>query len=248
MDAVAPAISIIVPAHNEERFIGATLQALRGAVEQLGEPCEIVVVDDGSTDRTAEIAAAQGARVIPAAVHQIAAARNAGARAARGALLVFVDADTIVTARVLRAAIDAMRRGAVGGGARATYDSATPPWAQRAIAVIVWLMRHVRWAAGCFFFARREAFERAGGFDERYFASEEIHLSRALKRLGRFVILPETVVTSGRKAERFTPRDTLWLVVRMLWPGSLRSRKRLEFWYTRDQQRLGAGAPGERDE
>src|SRR6185436_3965835 len=63
------------------------------------------------------------------------------------------------------------------------------------------LMQMAQWAPGCFIFAERTAFERAGGFDERYFASEEIHLSRALKRLGPFVLLREPVVTSARKAE-----------------------------------------------
>lgn len=242
----APAVSIIVPAHNEEKLIGATLTAAGAAARELGVPFEVVVVDDGSTDRTADIARAHGATVVPAAVHQIAGSRNAGARAARGEMFIFVDADTIVSAPVLQAAVEAMRGGAVGGGARATYDRATPPWAQRAINVTVWFMGTVNWAAGCFFFARREPFERAGGFDERYFASEEIHLSRALKRLGRFVIVPHAVVTSGRKAQTYTSWRTMWLVIRMLWPGSLRRRDRLEFWYTRDQ-RLGASA-SERNE
>src|SRR5947208_3135544 len=77
------------------------------------------------------------------------------------------------------------------------------------------------------------ALERAGGFDERYFASEEIHLSRALKRVGRFVILPDNVLTSARKAEHYSMSHSLWLMLRMAWPGSLRRREGLDFWYTR---------------
>jgi glycosyltransferase involved in cell wall biosynthesis len=226
-------LSIVVPAHDEEAFIGRTLDAIHVAAEATGLPYEVIVVDDGSTDATAEIARRQGARVVPVVVRQIAAARNAGARVANGELLVFVDADTIVTGRLLRAAVAEMRRGAVGGGARAVYDANTPRWAQNTITLVVGFMRRVNWAAGCFFFARRAAFERVGGFDERYFASEEIHLSRALKRLGRFVILHETVVTSGRKAHTYSFSDTLWMVTRMLWPGALKTRDRLGFWYTR---------------
>lgn len=228
-------LSIVVPAHDEEAFIGRTLDAIHPAAEATGLPYEVIVVDDGSTDATAEIARSRGARVVPVVVRQIAAARNAGARVANGDLLVFVDADTIVNGHVLRAAVGEMRKGAVGGGARAVYDANTPRWAQNTITLVVAFMRRVNWAAGCFFFAQRAAFERAGGFDERYFASEEIHLSRALKRLGRFVILPETVVTSGRKAHTYSSWHTLWLVARMLRPGGLTRRDHLGFWYTRDK-------------
>jgi glycosyltransferase involved in cell wall biosynthesis len=246
MDPAAVEISIVVPAHNEEALIGATLLAIDVAARDTGRPFEIIVVDDGSTDRTAEISRGHGARVVSAAVHQIAAARNAGARVARGNLLVFVDADTIVPAAVLRAAVRAVGDGAVGGGAGATFDAGTPRWAQRTIAAVAWILRTARWAAGCFLFVRRDAFERVGGFDERYFASEEIHLSRALKRVGRFVILSEQVVTSGRKAAVYTRSHALWLAVRMLWPGSLKRRDALEFWYSREQ-RLRTDAAGERD-
>src|SRR6185312_929656 len=139
-----------------------------------GEDCEIVVVDDGSTDRTAEIAATLGARVVRVDVRHIAAARNAGARAA------------------------------VGGGSTVRMASGHARWAEQMMAGASWFMRTARWAAGCFVFARRDAFEQVGGFDERYFASEEIHLSRALKRRGRFVIIADAVITSGRKADAFS--------------------------------------------
>jgi glycosyltransferase involved in cell wall biosynthesis len=123
---VVPALSIVVPAHNEEAFLGATLSALDLAARSLGIPYEIVVVNDASTDRSAEIAASFGARVVPTNVRHIAAARNAGARAARAEMLVFVDADTIVSSRILRAAVDALRNGAVGGGASAHFEAEAP--------------------------------------------------------------------------------------------------------------------------
>lgn len=227
-------LSIIVPAHNEEAFIRPTLRALDAAARDAGVPFEIIVVDDASTDRTATIAAAQGARIVGADVRQIAAARNAGARAALGDQLMFVDADTIVPSAALRAAVERMDAGAVGGGASPLFDAGTPAWARRTIGFTVWFMRIMGWAAGCFVFVRRDAFEEVGGFDERYFASEEIHLSRALKRLGRFVILREHVVTSGRKAHAYSASHALWLAIQLLRPGALKRRDRLEFWYRHD--------------
>ena len=224
-------LSIIVPAHNEETFIVPTLRALHLAAGQAGRPFEVIVVDDGSTDRTASLASAEGARVVSAAVRQIAGARNAGARAAGGDLLIFVDADTLVPDTVLRQAVAAWRVGAVGGGAAVRMDRAHPAWADWMMTAVSSMMGRLRWAAGCFVFARRDAFERIGGFDERYFASEEIHLSRALKRLGRFVMIPDAVVTSGRKARTHTFAQFARQCFRLLWPGTLKRRDALAFWY-----------------
>ena len=90
-------ISFIVPAYNEEAVLGGTLDHIHAAARTLDEPYEIVVADDASTDRTAEIAREHGAQVVSVHNRQIAATRNAGARAAQGEYLIFVDADTPVT-------------------------------------------------------------------------------------------------------------------------------------------------------
>ena len=224
-------ISIVVPAYNEEALIAATLDYLDVATGAVGELCEIIVVDDGSTDRTAEIAAAHGARVVSVNVRQIGAARNAGARVATGELLVFVDADTLVPPEVLRGAVAAFRAGAVGGGSGARQDSNDPPWGPAVFAFAAWLMRTAGWAAGCFMFVRTDVFRRVGGFDERYFASEEIHLSRAVKKHGRFVILRELVITSGRKGRLFTGWQVFVQFASALRPGTLKRRDRLGLWY-----------------
>jgi glycosyltransferase involved in cell wall biosynthesis len=88
-------ISFIIPAHNEELLIGHTLNALENAALAVGQPFEVVVVDDASSDRTAAIVYEHGARVVAVSHRQIAATRNAGSRQARGELFVFVDADRI---------------------------------------------------------------------------------------------------------------------------------------------------------
>jgi glycosyltransferase involved in cell wall biosynthesis len=227
-----PLISFIVPAHNEERLLGASLDALNAARRMLGETSELIVVDDASTDRTAEVAREKDARVVRVDLRHIAAVRNAGAREAKGELLVFVDADTLAPADVLRAAVDAFNGGAVGGGAAVKTTDDAPAWTRRAFAFTSTTMALMRWAAGCFVYARRDAFERAGGFDERYFATEEIHLSRALKRIGPVVIVPQAVITSARKADAYSLPHTAWLLVKLLaLPGSLKRRDRLGFWY-----------------
>jgi glycosyltransferase involved in cell wall biosynthesis len=224
-------VSIIIPAYNEEFLLGATIRALQEGVAAQDVPAEIIVVDDGSTDRTADIAREHGARLVSVHVRHIAAARNAGARAAAGDVLVFVDADTIVPTTLLKRAVEAIDAGAVGGGAGVRQDTGEPQWGAAAIVVAAWILRVAKWAAGCFVFVRRDVFERVGGFDERYFASEEIHLSRAVKKHGRFVILPEDVITSGRKARLFSARAVFMQFAAALWPSTLKRRDRLGLWY-----------------
>ena len=77
-------ISLIIPAYNEEALLAGTVRALRASGDAAGVPYEIIVVDDGSTDRTAEIARTEGARVVAVTLRNIGATRNAGARVATG--------------------------------------------------------------------------------------------------------------------------------------------------------------------
>ena len=226
-------ISFIVPAYNEEALIGRTLDALNRAAESIGEPFEIVVADDASSDRTAAIAEARGARLTRVNLRQIAATRNAGAREAIGDKLIFVDADTVVSEQVVRTAIEAMNKGAAGGGSAVSFDGPLPRYAELVHPTLVRLFRATGLACGCFLFCTRRAFEAAGGFDEKLFASEEIAMSRALKRQGRFVVLRESVVTSGRKLRMYSGKQVLRLFAGLLLAGpkALRRRDGLEVWY-----------------
>ena len=226
-------LSFIVPAFNEESLIGGTLKALNDAGAALGQPFEVVVVDDASTDRTAAIAAEHGARVVPVQNRQIAATRNAGARAASGGMLIFVDADTVVTRAVVREAIDAMRAGAAGGGSLVRFDGHVPLYGRFLLGAILPLYRLFRIASGSFLFCTRQAFDAAGGFDEKLFVAEELALSRALHRQGRFLVLREFVTTSGRKVRAYSAREVLGVMARVVLSGEqgLRQRKGLEPWY-----------------
>ena len=226
-------ISFIVPAYNEARLLGATLAALRVAADKQAEAYELIVVDDASDDDTAAIATAAGARVVSVHRRQIAATRNAGARAALGRWFVFVDADTLVSGEVVSATLDAMRAGAVGGGAGVAFDGAVPWYSRWVLPALVALFRVARLAAGCYLYCTREAFEAVGGFDERYFGAEELVLSRALKTQGRFRVLRAQVVTSGRKLRQYSSREMLATLARLAWRGrrALQRREGLDIWY-----------------
>ncbi len=226
-------ISFVIPAHDEARLIGRTLESVRTAAGATVEPYEIVVADDGSTDGTSTIARQHGARVVCVRHRQIAATRNSGARAARGDRLVFVDADTVVDAAVVRGAMAAMRDGAVGGGALVRFDGTLPAWARVVHPLLSLTMLGAGLAAGCFVFCTRVAFESVGGFDERMFGAEEVAISRALRRQGRFVVLRESVLTSGRKFRAYSGREILGIVGGLLSRGrdAVTSRDALDAWY-----------------
>lgn len=192
-------LSFIVPAFNEEQLLGGTLASLRAAASEVGEPYEIIVVDDASTDRTPQIAAAAGARVVRVEHRQIARTRNAGARTAAGEFFVFVDADTHVEPVVVAKTLAALRRGVVGGGAIPHLDGPLPLY----VRLMLLFARVLAWVVpvtpGAYIFCTRAAFDAAGGFDERLFAGEDAMFGLALRRQGKIVLLHSGVVSSGRR-------------------------------------------------
>ena len=245
-------LSFIVPAYNEELELPATLSAIHAAAAANSEPYEIIVVDDASTDATAQIAASAGAVVVQVHHRQIAAVRNAGARAARGDVLFFVDADTRISPAHVTGARAALAAGCAGGGARVVTDGAVPLWGRVFVyAFSAFYFSIANLGAGAFLFATRENFEAAGGFDPKLFAGEEIYFSQSLKKLGRFTLLDEPAVTSGRKLRMHSARQILGLSVGIILRGKrgVRSRDRLGLWYdgrreTKTRDPVSGSAPG----
>ncbi|HWB99611.1 MAG TPA: glycosyltransferase, partial [Bryobacteraceae bacterium] len=181
-------LSVIVPAFNEERLLAGSLQSLKAACAPLanrGWIFELIVCDNNSTDGTAAIARAEGAKVVFEPFNQIAKARNTGAAAATGEWLLFVDADSSPTRELIADLIDAIETGRYLAGGAALEMDAGGPVGRLLLAWWNWASRMGRWFAGAFIFVETAAFRQIGGFDERYFAGEEIDLSRRLKRLAR---------------------------------------------------------------
>jgi cellulose synthase/poly-beta-1,6-N-acetylglucosamine synthase-like glycosyltransferase len=226
-------ISFIVPAYNEELELPSTIKAIRNAAEDAGQPYEIIVVDDASSDATAEVSTKLGARIISINRRQIAAARNAGARAARGDILLFVDADTRIGKAHVVGAIAALEAGYAGGSARIVIDGVIPPWARVGAKIFCTIYFGLNLGAGAFLFTSRKTFDAIGGFDEELFIGEEIFFSWALKKAGRFKVLREPIVTSGRKLRMHSAGKilsrSLAIVVRGI--PAARTRDRLDLWY-----------------
>src|SRR5881296_3122681 len=226
-------ISFIIPAYNEEMELSATLAAIRAAASGAAEPYEVIVVDDASTDATPEIAAQAGAKVVPINRRQIAAARNAGARAAQGEYLFFVDADTRINRAHVIDAIAAMDAGYAGGSARVAMDGFIPMWGRFLLRGFSRLYFGLNLGAGAFLFTTRRNFEAIGGFDEQYFVGEEVYFSLELRKLGRFKVLREPIVTSGRKLRMYSMRRVFVRLFSIVvgGPNAARSRDKLDVWY-----------------
>ena len=231
-------ITFVVPAHNEEGCIGRTLEGIHGAARELGLEYEVIVADDASTDGTGEIARGMGAKVVRVEHRQIAATRNAGARAGVGERIFFVDADTTINARAVAAALRAMDKGAVGGGAPVWVEGPVPLY----VKLIEWVggtvLTLIGFCGGAFMFCTRAAFEATGGFSEKVYWAEEGTLALALKREGKFVVIWQRVLTSGRRFRRNSGMELLAGGVGMLRSPvkMMTERARVEkIWYDSDR-------------
>ena len=218
--------SIIVPTFNEERIIAKTLGAIRHHLSRIDY--ELIVTDDGSTDRTCEIAERYADRVVclTGTKGTIGANRNRGARVAHGEYLVFVDADTsIPRANDCFAAIAADFKDnprLVGMTVKIRFA----PGEERVVdAIMHGILSRVLWfmntvlrtgtASGEFQAIRRDAFEKLHGYSESLPVGEDNELFLRLSRLGRTQIdLRLTAYTDNRRIRQLGwPRLLkLWMV------------------------------------
>ena len=235
-------ISVIVPAFNEERLLVDSLAAIKAALSSFatrGWQTELIVCDNNSTDRTAELARTAGAKVVFEPVNQIGRARNRGAQAAAGDWLVFVDADSRPSPALFQAAADEIAGGrCLAGGSTVKLDGDHPK-ANWVVALWNFLSRRCRLLAGSFIFCEAEAFRAVRGFSQELYAGEELELSQKLKRLAKergkeIVILHRhPLMTSARKVHLYSTREHLWFLVKATFAHRkmLTSRDACFTWY-----------------
>ena len=236
-------LTVIVPAFNEEAYLGPTLDSIQAAAAQLRARSNVyidtIVIDNNSTDQTAAVAREKGVRVVHEPVQGIARARNAGARRAHGEVLVFIDADVSVPRDLLQEIHTAMiDPDCVGGGVDVDYRP-------RRLAVRLYLRawrvlgRLTGMVQGAAQFCRRSAFEEVGGYDEKVWIGEDVDFYWSLKRLARrtgrtvrFIRHPR-VRPSCRRFDRWPLWKTLvWTNPLFIW--LFRRRKATwKDWYSR---------------
>lgn len=238
-----PRFSLIVPAHNEQSYLGRLLdsvEAARSRCRHGAAAVEVVVADDGSTDATGAIAEQRGCRVVRLAARRIAAARNAGAAVASGEIFSFVDADMRIHPETFSAIDDMLATGRIVAGATgvtlerwslglAVTYAVMVPW--------VWLLRMDTGVVFC----RAADFHAVGGFDERRAFGEDVKFLLDLRRLGR----PRgqrlgrarraKAISSTRKFDRYGDWHYFPLLIHLLGPmlrsPTTRNPVVEDYWY-----------------
>ena len=182
-----PRVSLIIPARNEEDYLPRlldTVEVARGNFCRGPEAVEVIVADNLSTDRTAEIASKRRARVIPVEKRLIAAVRNGGAGAARGEILAFLDADSQMHPHTFNAIERCLDTGKVVGGATGVHMERMSLGIAVTYALFmpfVWITRMDTGVVFC----RSEDFKAVGGYNERLSFAEDVRFLMDLRHLGR---------------------------------------------------------------
>lgn len=188
-------ISVIIPAHDEEKHIERCIGAISG---QSLSPKEIIVVANGCKDRTAQIARELGAKVIETSKSGVSYARNMGAKAAKGSILLFIDADTYMSRKMLSRVARSISKGYIGGVCRVKGDSRRLK--PRMMWAIANLFNHIYKLPYGLIFCRADRFFL---FDERRSIGEDAKFLNKLARKGKICYITRSyVITSMRRFER----------------------------------------------
>ncbi|MHC4219531.1 MAG: glycosyltransferase [Planctomycetota bacterium] len=235
----APRFSLIIPAWNEEKYLPRLLDTVdeaRRVYADGAEAIEVIVADNSSTDRTAEIARARGCRVAHVERRRIACARNGGAAAARGAILCFVDADYRIHPETFNVIDRELATGRFIGGATGIQVERWSAGIAVTLVVILGLLRLFRLDGGVWF-CRREDFDTVGGYDESVPISEDVRLLWALRKLGRRrrpkqklsigrdTGPPARALVSVRKFDTHGDWHFLWDSLRLMYWMAIRPKK-----------------------
>lgn len=235
-------LSVIIPAYNEERLITHCLNSVSESLSANTRPGfthEIIVVDNNSSDKTAELARQFGAHVIFEPINQISRARNAGAAAAKGDWFLFVDADSLLNPGMISDILELIDSGHyVGCGS--LMEMPDSPWWGTAI-LKLWSIISVTltWASGALVVCRADAFREIGGFNQALYAADEIDLSDLLKQWGRkrglkFTLLKRhPLITSARKLKLYSGLEITKQCIKVILSPrkALKNRNKLPIWY-----------------
>lgn len=201
-------LSVIIPAHNEEGYIGKTLDSVLAAAANYPHEVEIIVVLNRCTDLTESICLAKGCKIVKEDIENIAAVRNRGIRSAINEMIVTCDADSLMHPSTLLRVARLMTGGKyVGGGCLFLPERWSLGIVACALSVLPFL---VRWGVSFgLFWVSKTDFEAIGGFDERFLTVEDLDFGKRLKEHGKSsgrkygTLMLSPLITSCRKFDQF---------------------------------------------
>lgn len=228
-----PLVSVILPVFNGELFVG---EALESVLAQTWSPVELIVVDDGSTDRSAEIARAYPVSYVRQENRGVAAARNRGIEAAQGELLSFLDQDDVWLRQKLERQVSALTRDPGAGICSCRFEMflepghEIPPWADAGL-----LDGSYRTAQVGTLLVRRDVFDKVGPFDTSYSAANDTDWFLRTRDLGVRVAVVEEPLQRYRihSGNASADRDLI-------------QREHMRaFWISARRKKAGKGAAGD---
>ena len=232
--------SVVVPAHNEEALLGACLDAL--LAQDYPGRLEIIVVDNASTDRTAEVARQRGVRVVHEPKRDYCQALICGFAAARSDVIALTDADTLVPPNWISSLARGYEDGVVAVGGNVVFDR--PNWKSVLLAKVLvpafnMLDRHDPHGPhlwGSNFSVLRDAFERIGGWNRDYSLEVDSEISERLRQVGRVRVLGSVKVrTSSRRWNRSLLPNLYLFVSNYVWMKLFRKPLWRDFPVIRDK-------------
>lgn len=211
-----PRISIVIPAHNEEECLPATLEALRG---QDHPDFETIVVTNGCTDQTAEVARGRCDQLHELQERGLGPARNLGAEKATGQLLLFLDADTILEPGALSTIARQFQRHHAAGTLRGVPDPGKSSYKMIYFLKNLVHLSHAHHGSSGVILCWKDHFDAVGGFDNELYLRENSDLMKKLRRFGGYKYISATpAITSMRRYEMTgtTEMILLWMRVWVL--------------------------------
>jgi glycosyltransferase involved in cell wall biosynthesis len=194
-------VSVVIPTYKEEKYIGATLRALK---QQTYRSIEVIVSDSSSPDDTVRIARKFADKVVVTKQRGISLGRNLGAKAAQGDILLFIDADTALHPDFITNIARAFEDGSVvmAAGVIRSDGPLVGRLIYRACGELAWLLAKINHPRiyGICMAVRRNAFEKLGGFDEKLETAEDMDITGRARKLGKCLVLRNAIAyTSSRR-------------------------------------------------
>lgn len=212
--------TVVVPAHNEEKYVVRCINSIKRAADHFGRPVEIIVVCNRCTDKTMELAQANGARTLINEQRCIAAVRNTGIKAARGRYILTIDCDNRMTKGTIKEAYRLLKSGKyIGGGAPIRFERYTLP-----LYLNDYMCRGAFALTGLYcgmFWASKQSFEAVGGFADKR-AMEDVQTAKNLKAYGKKLgkkygcLKRNYLINSTRKWDDMGD----WLYIRLLFENA----------------------------